>query len=51
MQVIELDGVDVKPYTVEELSVSASQRYSLLVESKNETNKNYAFMAFQNTDM
>ncbi|KAJ9102848.1 hypothetical protein QFC19_004576 [Naganishia cerealis] len=51
MQVVELDGVDVEPYTVEELSVSASQRYSLLVEAKNETDKNYAFMAFQNTDM
>lgn len=51
MQVIELDGVEVEPFTVDELSVSAAQRYSLLVEAKNETDKNYAFMAFQNTDM
>lgn len=51
MQVIELDGIEVEPFTVDELSVSAAQRYSLLVEAKNETDKNYAFMAFQNTDM
>ncbi|GHJ88753.1 hypothetical protein NliqN6_5155 [Naganishia liquefaciens] len=51
MQVIELDGVEVEPFTVDELSISAAQRYSLLVEAKNETDKNYAFMAFQNTDM
>lgn len=51
MQVIEVDGVEVKPFTVDELSVSAAQRYSLLIEAKNETDKNYAFMAYQNTDM
>jgi FtsP/CotA-like multicopper oxidase with cupredoxin domain len=51
MQIIEVDGVEVKPYTVDELSVSAAQRYSLLIEAKNETDKNYAFMVYQNTDM
>lgn len=51
MQVIEVDGIEVAPYTVDELSVSAAQRYSLLIEAKNQTDKNYAFMAYQNTDM
>jgi iron transport multicopper oxidase len=47
MQIIELDGTEVEPYQVDILPVAVAQRYSILVEAKNETDTNFAFMFMQ----
>lgn len=47
MQIIELDGIEVEPYQVDILPVAVAQRYSILVEAKNETDTNFAFMFMQ----
>lgn len=42
--VVEVDGVYVEKNTTEMLYVTVAQRYSVLITTKNETDKNYAFM-------
>lgn len=49
--VIEVDGVEVEPYLMDVLTISVAQRYSVLVQAKNETNTNYAMMFMQSEDM
>jgi iron transport multicopper oxidase len=44
---IEADGVEIEPINLNEeqnglLTISVAQRYSVLVQAKNETNTNYA---------
>lgn len=51
MQIIELDGIEMEPKAVDMLTVSVAQRYSVYVEAKNATTKNYAIMVNQDPDM
>ncbi len=51
MQILEQDGVEISPYEVDVLPIAVAQRFSILVEAKNETNTNYAFMVMQDTEM
>lgn len=51
IEIIEVDGVEVEPYPIDVLTISAAQRYSVLVKAKNETNTNYAMMFMQSEDM
>ncbi|XBW36927.1 hypothetical protein QEN19_002506 [Hanseniaspora menglaensis] len=44
MQVVEVDGIYVEPYTTSMLYVTIAQRYTVLVKTKDTTNKNYAIM-------
>ncbi|KAJ1538953.1 ferroxidase fet3 [Cladochytrium tenue] len=41
MTIIEIDGVDVKPYEVQSFMIAPAQRYSVLVTAKNDTSLNY----------
>ena len=43
--VVEVDGIYVKPHTTSMLYITAAQRYGVLVTTKNDTSKNYAFMS------
>ncbi|OXG27098.1 acidic laccase [Cryptococcus neoformans Bt15] len=51
MYIIEMDGVEVAPYPVDAVSISVAQRYSIWVRALNQTDRNYAFMFVQDTDM
>jgi len=42
--VVEVDGVYVEKNTTEMLYITVAQRYSVLITTKNDTSKNYAFM-------
>ena len=44
MQVIEVDGIYTEPMTADMLYLTAAQRVSVLLTTKNATDKNYAFM-------
>jgi iron transport multicopper oxidase len=53
---IEADGVEIEPLNLSDtelglLTVSVAQRYSVLVEAKNATDKNYALSVLQSPDM
>ncbi|KAG8911893.1 ferroxidase fet3, partial [Tulasnella sp. 418] len=45
MRVIEVDGTDVEEAPVDMISVSAAQRYSVLVTARNDTNNNWLIHA------
>lgn len=50
MTIVEVDGIDVEPYSVDYLYMTVGQRYSVLVKSKSDRSKNYAIMQkFDNT--
>ena len=51
MYVIEVDGVEIQPYPIDILTSAVAQRYSVLVQAKNETNTNYAMSVIQSEDM
>lgn len=51
MSIIEADGVYTEPYPVDVVTLSAAQRYSILVTALNTTANNYIFHATQNPDM
>lgn len=51
MQVIEVDGIDTKPLIVNTLSISAAQRYSVIVTALNTTSFNYQMHADMDTSM
>src|SRR5688572_13018766 len=40
LEIIEVDGIYVKPYTVEKLPINVAQRYSVIVKADREI-KNY----------
>jgi iron transport multicopper oxidase len=45
MTIVEVDGVYTDKAVAQMIYVSAAQRYSVLITTKNNTNANYAFMA------
>jgi FtsP/CotA-like multicopper oxidase with cupredoxin domain len=51
MTVVEIDGVYTKPHRVSQLFLSAAQRYSVIVQSKRNTNQNYAISVWMEEDM
>jgi iron transport multicopper oxidase len=51
MSVIETDGVEIVPYPIDVLTIAVAQRYSILVEARNETSANYAMTIMQSPDM
>ncbi|BFZ56205.1 hypothetical protein PYCC9005_003247 [Savitreella phatthalungensis] len=51
MQVIEVDGVDTKPYAASAIALGAAQRYSLLVTTKDDTTSNFAMVGSMDTSM
>ena len=51
MRIIEADGVETEPYTVNQINIGVAQRYSVLVTAKNDTSSNYAIHAHFDTDM
>lgn len=50
-KVIEVDGIYVEPNETEVVYITVAQRYTVLIETKNTTDKNYAFMQAIDTDM
>jgi iron transport multicopper oxidase len=51
MTIVEVDGVYTEEAEAEMIYVSAAQRYSFLLTTKNETNTNYAFVGSMDTDL
>ncbi|KAK8847393.1 hypothetical protein IAR55_005251 [Kwoniella newhampshirensis] len=51
IKIIEVDGVEVEPYILDVLTIAVAQRYSILVEAKNQTDRNYAMSIMQAEDM
>ena len=49
--IVEVDGVYVEQNTTDLLYITVAQRYSVLITTKNETDKNYAFMNRVDIDM
>ncbi|OBA23783.1 hypothetical protein METBIDRAFT_37244 [Metschnikowia bicuspidata var. bicuspidata NRRL YB-4993] len=43
--VVAVDGIYVQPNTTEMIYITAAQRYDVLITTKNDTSKNYAFMS------
>lgn len=43
-EVVEVDGIRVTPNVTDVLYITVAQRYTVLVKTKSETSKNYAFM-------
>jgi iron transport multicopper oxidase len=44
MKVIEIDGIYTQPMDADMLYLTAAQRVSVLITTRNDTSKNYAFM-------
>ncbi|KAI0025244.1 multicopper oxidase [Xylariomycetidae sp. FL0641] len=51
MTVVEVDGVYTRPARAEMLYLAAAQRCSFLLTTKNETGRNYAFVASMDTTL
>jgi iron transport multicopper oxidase len=51
MTVVEIDGVYTKPFKVQQLFIPVAQRYSVIVNSKNNAKKNFAIVASMNEGM
>ncbi|KAI8364347.1 Cupredoxin [Radiomyces spectabilis] len=51
MDIIEVDGIDTERKTVKSLYLTAAQRFSVLVSTKNATNLNYYMHADMDTGM
>ncbi|KAI1281547.1 Cupredoxin [Xylaria sp. FL0933] len=51
MTIVEVDGVYHQPAEAEMIYISAAQRYSFLLTTKNETTANYAFVASMDTSL
>lgn len=49
--VVEVDGIYVQPNTTSMLYITIAQRYGVLITTKNDTSKNYAFMNKIDDDM
>ncbi|KAG9311709.1 Fet3 protein [Chiua virens] len=45
MRIIEADGTDVQEYSTDLLSISVAQRYSILVDARNDTSSNWMIHA------
>ncbi|KAI5782840.1 Cupredoxin [Pyronema domesticum] len=51
MKVIEIDGIYTEPMDADMLYLTAAQRVSVLITTKNDTSKNYAFMGSMDQDL
>ncbi|KAH7920655.1 Fet3 ferroxidase [Leucogyrophana mollusca] len=51
MSIIEADGVDTQQYPTDLISISAAQRYSILVTARNDTSANWAIHVNMDTTM
>jgi iron transport multicopper oxidase len=51
MSVVEIDGVYTHAHQVNQIFLTAAQRYSVIVKSKPDNNQNYAVIASMNDDM
>ncbi|RKF58621.1 Iron transport multicopper oxidase FET3 [Golovinomyces cichoracearum] len=51
MTIVEVDGVATDPVETEKLYLSAAQRYSFLLTTKDVKTKNYAFVASMDTEL
>ncbi|KAI0790435.1 Fet3 protein [Abortiporus biennis] len=51
MRIIEADGTDVEESPTDLISITAAQRYSILVTARNDTSSNWAIHANMDTDM
>ncbi|MCJ1404425.1 hypothetical protein MMC11_007650 [Xylographa trunciseda] len=51
MSIIEVDGIYTEPAETEMLYLSAAQRYSVLLTTKNDTSSNFAFVGSMDEDM
>ncbi|CZT07469.1 probable iron transport multicopper oxidase FET3 precursor [Rhynchosporium agropyri] len=51
MTIVEVDGVFTDPAEASMIYLSAAQRYSFLLTTKNDTSTNYAFMGSMDTDL
>lgn len=51
MRVIETDGVYTEPAEADQLYITAAQRYSVLLTTKNDTRKNYAIVGSMDQDL
>lgn len=51
MDVVEVDGVYTKPHRTTQLLLTAAQRYSVVVKSKPNNNKNFAVITSMNAGM
>ncbi|THH20380.1 hypothetical protein EW146_g992 [Bondarzewia mesenterica] len=51
MRIIEADGTDTEEYSIDMISVTVAQRYSVLVTARNDTNANWAIHANMDTVM
>ncbi|KAE9369132.1 multicopper oxidase [Stipitochalara longipes BDJ] len=51
MTVVEIDGVYTQPHRVNQIFLTAAQRYSVIVHSKSNTKQNFAIIASMNDDM
>ena len=49
MSLVEVDGIYTQPATAEMIYISAAQRCSFLLTTKNETSANYAFVGSMDT--
>lgn len=50
-EIVEVDGIYVEKNTTDMIYITTAQRYGVLIHTKNETDKNYAFMNLFDTDM
>ncbi|KAF8551775.1 Fet3 protein [Imleria badia] len=51
MRIIEADSTDVQEYPTDMLSISVAQRYSILVQARNDTSSNWMIHANMDTTM
>jgi len=51
MTIVEVDGVYVQPYEVQQLFVAVAQRYAVVIQAKTNANQNFAVVASMNADM
>ncbi|ODV96931.1 hypothetical protein PACTADRAFT_48721 [Pachysolen tannophilus NRRL Y-2460] len=51
MTVVQIDGINVTPNTTDLLYITAAQRYTVLITTKDDTSQNYAIMQKMDEDM
>lgn len=51
MTVVEIDGVYVEPYTADMLYVTVGQRYTVLIKTKTQPERNFCFMQIFDDEM
>uniref|UniRef100_A0A8H7NI09 Plastocyanin-like domain-containing protein n=1 Tax=Bionectria ochroleuca TaxID=29856 RepID=A0A8H7NI09_BIOOC len=51
MKIVEVDGVYTKPYETDMIYLSAAQRYSVLVTTKDDAHSNFAVVGSMDTDL